>query len=320
MQFDHRVLLIDKPSGMSSFGAVRLVRRALRLAKVGHCGSLDPLATGLLVLCTGAATRVANEFVGLPKRYVARVRFGRATDSYDADGRVTHEAPVPELEAAAVRRALERFQGEIEQRPPMVSALKVQGKRLYALARAGQEVERVPRKVMVYALELADLGVTHAELHVHCGRGCYVRSIAHELGEALGVPAHLEALRRVAIGPFRVDDAVLPAALAAALEDALARGSEASLQRAVLPLSEALAFMPVLRVRQSFEARLGHGVQPGPGALVEPPRAAGRHRLLSQDGERLLALADAAAAGDGLALALVFEPPLDGAAGGGGVA
>jgi tRNA pseudouridine55 synthase len=310
MQLDHRVLLIDKPAGMSSFGAVRQVRRAARLAKVGHCGSLDPLATGLLVLCTGVATRIAGEFVALPKRYEARVRFGRATDSYDADGRVTREAPVPPLESAAVRAALERFTGEIEQRPPMVSAVKVQGRRLYTLARQGQEVDRVARRVMVYAIELAALGATHADLRVHCGRGCYVRSIAHELGEALGVQAHLEALRRVAIGAYDVKAAVEPTAVEAGLQADAADGMAARLREAVLDIDRALAFMPALRLRGPYEARLRNGVQPGLAGLVQAPEAAGRHRLLSEDGHWLYALADVGGDRADVKTAIVFKDPL----------
>ena len=318
MQLDHRVLLIDKPAGMSSFGAVRHVRRAARLAKVGHCGSLDPLATGLLVLCTGVATRIAAEFVALPKRYEARVRFGRATDSYDADGQVTHEMPVPPLEEAAVRAALQRFTGAIEQRPPMVSAVKVQGRRLYALARQGLEVERVPRQVMVYEIELAALGSTYADLRVHCGRGCYVRSIAHELGGVLGVPAHLEALRRVAIGEFTVQVAVAPAVVEAAFGPRAAAGDDANLHRAVLELDAALAFLPALHLQPAFEAKLRNGVQPAVPMLVRPPAAAGRHRLLSADGQRFLALADVGETGQDLHLALVFREPLAAGAGGAG--
>jgi tRNA pseudouridine55 synthase len=315
MQLDDRVVLLDKPAGLTSFGAVRTLRRVARVQKAGHCGSLDPLATGLLVLCSGVATRAAGLFVELPKEYHARVRFGRATDSYDADGRTTAEAAVPELDPAQVRAALRCFEGEIEQRPPMVSALKVQGQRLYELARRGESVERVPRRVIVHDIVLVELGAEHADLRVRSGRGCYVRSIAHELGEALGVPAHLESLRRMAVGGFRVERAVSLDILRAALDAGDAGPDPAAAARlatAVLPIPEALGFLPALRVRRAFESALAHGVQPGPQSLRDLPRRSGKHLLLSEDGRLLLGLADVEgrAGAAGVRLALVFHAPL----------
>jgi tRNA pseudouridine55 synthase len=315
MRLDDRILLLDKPSGLTSFAAVRTVRRLARVQRIGHSGSLDPLATGLLVLCTGAATRVASLFVELPKEYHARVRFGRATDSYDADGTTTAEAPVPALDRERVLEAMRAFEGEIDQRPPMVSALKVQGKRLYELARRGQEIERAPRKVMVYAIDLVDLGPEHLDLRVRSGRGCYVRSIAHELGERLGVPAHLEALRRAAVGDFRIERAASLDTVRAALGDgdcAPDAGAAAQLENALLSVPAALGFLPALHVRRSFESALRNGVQPGPQALREMPRRPGRHLLLSDDGRRLLGLAEVE--GDNrvgaMRLGLVFQSAL----------
>ncbi len=289
MHYDDRVFLIDKPHGLTSFGAVRRLRRAARVKKAGHCGSLDPNATGLLVLCSGVATRLAGLFVDLPKEYEGRVRFGRATDSYDADGAVTATAPVPPLQVETVAAALRRFEGAIEQIPPMVSALKHGGRRLYELAREGLEVERAPRRVMVYALELRDLGAEHADIRVRCGRGCYVRSLAHDLGTQLGILAHLESLRRTAVGPFRVGAAAALDSLEAALAAKEAEG--AALPAGVLSLPQALEVFPALAVRAPFEAALLHGAQPESRFLVDVPRAPGPHRLLSSDGKRLLAVA-----------------------------
>jgi len=315
MQLDDRVVLLDKPPGLTSFAAVRTLRRLARVDKAGHCGSLDPLATGLLIVCTGVATRVASLFVELPKEYHARVRLGRATDSYDADGATTALAPVPALDPEHVRAALQGFEGEIEQRPPMVSAVKVQGRRLYELARRGEEIERVARKVMVHEITLVDLGSDHLDLRVRSGRGCYVRSIAHELGERLGVPAHLESLRRAAVGSFRVENAVTIDGLRAALGDAEhpATGQAAgAIAAAVLPLGAALAHLPALHVRRSYEPALRNGVQPGPQALCAMPRGPGKHRLLSDDGSRLLGLAEVEGVDRvaGLRLWIVFQSPL----------
>lgn len=291
MHYDDRVFLIDKPRGLTSFGAVRRLRRAARVKKAGHCGSLDPNATGLLVLVSGVATRLAGLFVDLPKEYEGRVRFGRATDSYDADGVVTTTASVPPLQLDAVAAVLRRFEGAIEQIPPMVSALKHGGRRLYELAREGKEVERSPRRVMVYALTLCDLGAEHADIRVRCGRGCYVRSLAHDIGAALGIPAHLESLRRTAVGPFGVSAATALADLEEALQAPRADG-ETALPAGVLSLPHALAAYPALVVRATFEAALLHGAQPESRFLVEMPRVSGPHRLLSADGKRLLAVAD----------------------------
>ncbi len=305
--FDDTVILVDKERGLTSFAAVRHVRRAARLDKVGHCGSLDPNATGLLILCTGVATRVSSLFVDLPKRYQARVRFGRSTDTYDADGRVVRESEVPPLGEDAVRAALGRFEGEIEQTPPMVSALKHEGRRLYEIAREGREVERSARRVMVYEIVLRELGEDYADIHVHCGRGCYVRSLAHDLGEMLGVPAHLETLRRVAVGPFHVRDALDLESLSQS-----ARSPDARTSTAVLPLPTALQLFPALHLRERHESAVRHGTQPEGRFLLELPQRPGPHRLLSEDGRRMLAVVEV----DGkqqfarLRLLRVFPEPL----------
>ena len=309
MAFDDRVILIDKERGLTSFAAVRHVRRATSLEKVGHCGSLDPNATGLLILCTGVATRISSLFVDQPKRYQARVRFGRSTDTYDADGSVVRQAEVPRLNAEDVRQALQRFEGAIEQTPPMVSALKHQGRRLYELAREGREVERPARRVMVYEIVLRELGDDYADIHVHCGRGCYVRSLAHDLGEVLGVPAHLEALRRTAIGPFHVRDALELDVLSRAVQAPVTLPEVAA---AVLSLPSALQLFPALHLRERHETAVRNGMQPEGRFLLKLPARSGPHRLLSEDGRRLLAVTEV----DGrqqfaqLRLLRVFPEPL----------
>ena len=290
MRLDDRILLVDKPKGLTSFAVVRRVRRAAGVRKVGHCGSLDPIGTGMLLVCTGVATRVATLFVDLPKEYEARVRFGRSTDSYDADGRVVEEAAVGELDPEVVRGALLTFEGPIEQVPPMVSALKHEGRRLYELARAGLDVERPPRRVMVYEIVLRELGADHADIHIRCGRGCYVRSIAHDLGRLLGVPAHLEALRRSAVGPFRVADAVQLDALETWQREARDAVPAPPAPAGVLALPRALEPFPALVVRAAFEPAVLHGAQPELRFFVDVPRGSGPCRLLSEDGRRLLAV------------------------------
>jgi tRNA pseudouridine55 synthase len=307
MGLEDRVLFVDKPRGVTSFGVVRQIRKAARVAKIGHCGSLDPLATGLLAICTGLATRVTGILMDQPKEYLGRVRFGRATDSYDADGRTVSERAVESLPLDALRTALRGLEGEIEQRPPMVSAVKHAGERLYEIARRGEEVERAPRRVVVHAIEMVDHGADYADLRIRCGRGCYVRSIAHDLGERLGIPSHLEALRRTALGGVRVEDALRLDALL----EALVRGEPPA--RGVQSLPAALGFLPALSARPGFEAALRHGTQPGLKNLREAPRQPGLHRLFDASGRSLLALVRVERA-DGLAamrLECVFARPLE---------
>jgi tRNA pseudouridine55 synthase len=201
------LLPLDKPSGPSSFAMVALLRRLSGVRKVGHAGTLDPFASGLLLLLTGPATRRQDELMGQDKRYHVTLRLGRGSDSHDRTGAPgpAFEGPLPGREA--LEAALPAFRGAGEQIPPMFSALHVGGKRLYQLARKGQTVERTPRPVVVHTLELAGWDPPLVELELHCGKGYYVRSLARDLGRVLGCGAWVEELRRTAIGEFRVEDA-----------------------------------------------------------------------------------------------------------------
>ena len=203
------VLVIDKPAGITSHDVVDQVRRALKTKRVGHGGTLDPDATGVLVIGVGRATRLLSYAQAGAKRYRAGARFGITTSTQDASGDVvaTSDGRVTEDQ---VRAALDGFVGAIEQIPPMVSAVKIGGERLYAKARRGEEVEREPRKVFVHKLELVSFDALEqrAELDVTCSGGTYVRTLVHDLGARLGVGAHLTALRRVAVGGFAVADAI----------------------------------------------------------------------------------------------------------------
>lgn len=206
-------LNVDKPQGLTSHDVVAKVRRrAAELGhkglKVGHAGTLDPLATGVLVVCLGAATRLSEYAMDTTKRYRARVHLGVATETYDAEGAITAERDASHLTEADVRRLLPEFTGELEQLPPMYSAIKQGGRKLYELARAGQEVERTPRAVRIDALEVSAWQPPQFTLDVTCSAGTYIRSLAHDLGERLGVGAHLAALARTGSGAFRLTDAV----------------------------------------------------------------------------------------------------------------
>jgi tRNA pseudouridine55 synthase len=247
------LLLLDKPSGPTSHDMVAAVRRGTHEKRVGHAGTLDPLATGLLVLCLGAATRLSEYLLEKDKRYLARVRFGQATNTYDAEGRVTSTSEaLPAREQAEA--ALEQFRGTIRQRPPAFSAIKRGGQKAYELARRGEAVDLEPRSVTIYQLQLTEWSPPECVLDVHCSAGTYVRSLAHDLGQALGCGAHLTALRRTASGHFQVEQAVM----LEALREAFAATREAW-QRYLLPMDAALPEWPVVRHSAEGERRIRTG-------------------------------------------------------------
>jgi tRNA pseudouridine55 synthase len=204
---DSGLVVVDKPGGMTSHDVVARVRRLAGTRKVGHAGTLDPMATGVLVLGVNRATRLLGHLTLADKRYDATVRLGVTTTTDDADGEVVETRPTDGVTEDAVRSALAAFVGEIDQVPSAVSAIKVDGKRAYARVRAGEEVDLPARRVTVHALEVTAVDLPRVELAVHCSTGTYVRSIARDLGASLGVGGHLTALRRTTAGPFGLGDA-----------------------------------------------------------------------------------------------------------------
>jgi tRNA pseudouridine55 synthase len=271
------VLVIDKPSGPTSFDIVRQVRRALGTRRAGHGGTLDPLASGVLPICLGEATKLAQFLLDADKEYEATLCFGVETDTYDAAGAVTERRSADGLTAAAVESALGAFRGPIRQVPPRFSALKLRGRPLYAYARAGEEVEIAPRTVVVHEIALARwVDATAVVLSVRCSKGTYIRSLAFDLGRALGPGAHLTALRRTRSGPFRIGEAYPPGEIETA---------------PLIGLSEALAHLPALRAGAAVAQDLQQGKRVGWAAL-EPSEGPipGRFRVLRSDGT-LLAVA-----------------------------
>lgn len=202
------VLLVDKPAGMTSHDVVDRIRRAARMKRVGHTGTLDPSATGLLILCLGTATRLSEHFTGLEKTYEGTMRLGVETASYDLDGEVVAEQPVPNLTLDDLQRECDKFVGAIQQIPPMVSAVRVDGERLYKLARKGEVVERPARSVTVRAYDVLSYEAPDARVRVTCSSGTYVRSLCHDVGQALGCGAALASLRRTAVGRHHIEDAL----------------------------------------------------------------------------------------------------------------
>ncbi len=255
---------------------VRQVRNALKVAKAGHTGTLDPLATGVLPVCLGDATKVAQFITERDKSYDAVVKLGEETDTLDAQGKVTDRRPVPALDAAKVEAVLAAFRGPQLQTPPMYSAVKVGGKRLYELARAGEEVERAARPVTVHTLTLVDLTADELKLQVSCSKGYFVRSLALDIGRALGCGAHLKALRRTRSGVFTIGQAI---PLKTVVEQGVLPGQLVSIEAALCEL-------PELKLSAADAAKVQHG------GLVEVGLPdGGPLRLLDPD-SRLLALAD----------------------------
>jgi tRNA pseudouridine55 synthase len=201
------VLLLDKAPGLTSNQALQRTKRLFGVRKAGHTGSLDPLASGILPICLGEATKLCCYLLDADKTYWVRAKLGITTNTGDADGDILSEQPVPVLEPSLLEALLQRFTGTIRQVPPMFSALKHQGRRLYDLARQGIEVERPPREVTIFELALLDLGPDTLDLNVACSKGTYIRSLVEDIGRALGCGAHVQALRRTAAGAFSVDHA-----------------------------------------------------------------------------------------------------------------
>ena len=202
------VLLVDKADGMTSHDVVALVRRRLEIKKVGHCGTLDPLATGLLLLTLGRGTKIQDLLMAEDKEYVGTMTLGTSTTTQDREGETVEERPVPALSAEQISAAFEKFRGDFYQMPPMVSAIKHGGVPLYKLARQGKVVEREPRLVHVYRHTIDHVALPDIDFTVLCSKGFYVRTYAHDIGEALGCGAHLKKLRRTKSGRFAVDRAI----------------------------------------------------------------------------------------------------------------
>lgn len=268
-------LIVDKPGGMTSHDVVAAVRRATGVRKVGHAGTLDPMATGVVVVAVGRVTRLIRFIQDLSKEYLATGVFGVATDTLDADGAVLEREPM-DVSVEAVEGLLPRFEGPIDQVPPMVSALKVRGERLYDIARRGEEVEREARRVVVHDLEITDFvpgPYPEVSFRVVCGKGTYVRSLVDDLARALGGRAHLSELRRTRVGGLGLDRAVTV--------DGLGNFADHLLSPA-----EALADLTAVVVGDELMGPVGNGVRFATGPLADIP-AGVPTRVLTADGSLL---------------------------------
>ncbi len=284
------VLVMDKPRGVTSFWVVQRVRRITGQRKAGHAGSLDPLATGLLLVCLGRATKIVQFLMEGEKVYRGAMTLGLITDTYDADGRVVEERPIPPLTLEQVQDAAAAFVGPLMQEPPPFSAAKHKGQPLYKLARRGITVKKEPRQVVVHSFEILAVNPPQVEFQVRCSKGTYVRSLAHELGLRLGCGAILSRLTRTGCGPFTLDDAV-------GLEELEEAGREGRLGDLVVPIARALAHLPAVEVERAVAQAVRQGA--GVAADLVAPRCSqgGFVRLVS--GGELVAVVPCLGCGEG---------------------
>ncbi len=264
------IILIDKPKGITSHDVVNQLRRRFQTRRVGHAGTLDPMATGLLVIAIGPATRFLQYLNLEPKVYVAEITFGKSTTTQDAEGETLVEHPVPPDLAQQISLHVPEFEGEIQQIPPMYSAVKMGGKALYTYARAGVELEREPRTVFIHDFEISDVSGQFARAKITCSGGTYVRTLAHDLGEAIGCGAHLSALNRTECGRFHIRDAV-------SFEEASAEH--------LIPLDQALKPLPMLQLNES---QLAHIYQ---GRAIESSETQGHFIVLLNEASEVVSIA-----------------------------
>lgn len=275
------ILLVDKPPRLTSHDVVDRIRKASGIRRVGHTGTLDPAATGLLILCLGPATRLSEFLTGLDKVYEGTMRLGVVTDSYDLDGEVSAQNDVPPLAVEAIEKCFAQFTGDILQMPPMVSAVKVGGERLYKKARKGEEVERPARPVTVHEFEIQGFESPDIHFRLRCSRGTYARSLCHDIGQLLGCGAALAALRRTAVGSHSVENA-------ATLDALRTRGD---VQSRLLPLEQALDLPEVTVNRSRERIVISGGALKREDLLAECPVGSGWVQMKSRSGA-LLALGD----------------------------
>lgn len=270
----HGIILLDKPLGMTSNAALQAVKRLFQARKAGHTGSLDPLASGLLPLCLGEATKMSSFLLDADKAYTGRCKLGVRTRSADAEGDIIETRPVPVLSEAQVKAMFSQFIGEIEQIPPMHSAIKHQGQPLYKLAHQGIEIERKSRLVNIYSLNLLTMRDDELEFELQCSKGTYVRTLAEDFGQELGCGAHLSALRRSQVGPFELDKSVT----LEELQHVAADQGFAGLEQYLLPMDTALSHWPAVRLTDNS----AYYVRQGQPVLVSQAPANGWVRLFAE--------------------------------------
>ncbi|MFN3705122.1 MAG: tRNA pseudouridine(55) synthase TruB [Thermoflexales bacterium] len=264
------LLVIDKPAGLSSHDVVAAARKLFHQQRIGHGGTLDPLATGVLVLCLGQATRLSEYVMGEQKAYLAVARLGVRTITDDMEGSILQTRPVPPVDQATLRALEHRFTGELQQVPPQFSAIKREGQRAYTLARRGEAIELEPRRVFIHALQLTLLDAERVQMEVLCSAGTYIRALARDIGEALGCGAHVESLRRTRSGAFTLDQALSL--------DRLRDMDDAARAASLLPMDRAVAHWPAVQI----SAAQAHKLRQGQRVTIPSPMTEGRYRVYDE--------------------------------------
>jgi len=278
------ILVVNKEAGWTSHDVVAKVRRVLGVSKVGHAGTLDPAATGVLPILVGRATRVAEYLLDWDKEYRAVLRLGEATDTQDATGKVLSQADASVISEEALHDAVAQFRGHQRQIPPMYSAVKIGGRPLYKAARAGEVVERAERAIVVYALDILAVNGRDVTLHVMCSKGTYVRTLCADIGQVLGVGGHLYALERRRVGPLSIDDALTIGQVAT-------QAAIGTLEKRLVTLNQALDQLPAIRVTDEQARIVSHGGSVAPIGIGQLPASAEPIPVRLQDDEgRLLAI------------------------------
>jgi tRNA pseudouridine55 synthase len=267
------VLPVDKKSGITTFDCIRRFKKIFKIKKVGHAGSLDPIASGLVLLLTGEATKLSNYLMDLPKRYRAEIKLGQSTDTQDAAGKVISEGDWKGISREDLEKVIPQFVGKRYQKPPVYSALKHKGKPLYKLARKGRKVEKEPRQIETFEINLLSFEPPMVIIDLKCSRGLYVRTLAEEIGERLGVPAHLSGLTRISIGHFDLEQSV-PYDHFEAMADT---------DQPAVTMFQALEHMPAYHMSQKEASALTHGIPPAGARTRGLPRGV-KIRLARPDG------------------------------------
>jgi tRNA pseudouridine55 synthase len=277
------VISINKPKGITSQDAVSKVKRILKVKKAGHTGTLDPMATGLLIVCVNRATRLASYFTSLDKEYRAVMKLGETTDTLDAEGTITSVSDPADIDKASISKVLKSFEGVIQQLPPMYSALKHKGKPLYKLAREGVEIERKPREVNIKYIRLLDIKLPYVTFSTRCSKGTYIRTLCDDIGRELGVGAHLNELERTEIGHYKIDNSLSLSEL-----QSISQGDK--IGNGIYTMDEALSWLPEFRISETMLKRVMHGNPVelnGRTGLSDDLISASGIRIKSADGDLL---------------------------------
>jgi tRNA pseudouridine55 synthase len=247
------LIVVNKPSGITSHDVIDSLRKILGTRKIGHAGTLDPQAEGVLLALVNKATKVAKFLTEYDKEYEAVIQLGITTDTYDGEGRITKKTEDLKISPDQIRQTILSFEGRIQQAPPIYSAIKHKGKKLYQYARANEKVERKKREVEISDIDCLNVDIPFVELKIRCSKGTYVRSLAHDIGEKLGCGAYLFSLRRTRVGPFKLEDAL-------SLEKISDVQAEGNIDDVLVPIEKALAHLPAVVVKEEFAERIQHGI------------------------------------------------------------